>query len=114
LGDYTQFLVIFGSNDTKSGNVGKIIVKKGKKDWIDNHSLLLAKEIVIWPIPPIQKRSASTGMLPTNHVERFNPIFRPRISRLMRKSLSFFRNVENSIGAIWYFIHDDNARLAKL
>lgn len=48
----------------------------------------------------------------TNHIERLNNTFRQRISRLVRKSLSFSRKLENHIGAIWYFIHDYNARLA--
>ena len=34
-------------------------------------------------------------------------------SRLVRQSLSFSKHVENHIGAIWYFIHDYNAQLAK-
>jgi IS1 family transposase len=49
----------------------------------------------------------------TNHVERLNNTFRQRISRLVRQSLSFSKNVENHIGVIWYFIHDYNAQLAK-
>ncbi|MDB9391754.1 IS1 family transposase, partial [Microcystis aeruginosa] len=43
-----------------------------------------------------------------------NNTLRQRISRLVRKSLSFSKNVENHIGAIWYFIHDYNAQLAKV
>jgi IS1 family transposase/transposase-like protein len=50
----------------------------------------------------------------TNHIERLNNTFRQRISRLARKSLSFSKKLENHTGAIWYFIHDYNAQLAKL
>lgn len=32
---------------------------------------------------------------------------------LLRKNLAFSKNPENHIGAIWYFIHDYNAQLAK-
>ena len=49
----------------------------------------------------------------TNYVERLNNTLRQRISQLVHKSLSFSKNVENHIGAIWYFIQDDNAQLAK-
>jgi IS1 family transposase len=45
----------------------------------------------------------------TNHIERFNNTLRQRISRLVRKSLSFSKKLENHIGAIWYFIHHYNA-----
>ena len=53
-----------------------------------------------------------TGL--TNHVERLNNTFRQRISRLVRKSLSFSRKLQNHVGAIWYFIHSYNAELAKI
>jgi hypothetical protein len=36
---------------------------------------------------------------------------RQRISRLVRKTLSFSKKLENHIGAIWYFIHHYNASL---
>jgi peptide/nickel transport system substrate-binding protein len=35
-----------------------------------------------------------------------------RISRLVRKTLSFSKKRENHIGAIWYFVHHYNASLA--
>ena len=49
----------------------------------------------------------------TNHIERFNNTLRQRISRLVRKALSFSKKVENHIGAIWYFIHYYNSSLAS-
>lgn len=48
----------------------------------------------------------------TNHIERFNNTLRQRISRLVRKALSFSKKLENHIGAIWYFIHHYNSSLA--
>jgi insertion element IS1 protein InsB len=45
----------------------------------------------------------------TNHVERFNNTLRQRVSRLVRKTLSFSKKLENHIGAIWYFIHYYNS-----
>jgi len=54
----------------------------------------------------------------TNHIERFNCTLRQRVSRLVRKSLSFSKKLENHIGAIWYFIHHHNEmvynRLAEI
>lgn len=53
-----------------------------------------------------------TGL--TNHIERFNNTLRQRCSRLVRKSLSFSKKLDNHIGAIWYFIHhyNDSRRVA--
>jgi IS1 family transposase/transposase-like protein len=65
-------------------------------------------------IPSKRHRAVGKETGQTNHIERLNNTFRQRISRLVRKSLSFSKNVENHIGAIWYFIHDYNAQLAKL
>ena len=45
----------------------------------------------------------------TNHIERFNNTLRQRVSRLVRKALSFSKKLENHIGAIWYFVHHYNA-----
>jgi insertion element IS1 protein InsB len=47
----------------------------------------------------------------TNHIERFNCTLRQRVSRLVRKSMAFSKNINNHIGAIWYFIHHYNASL---
>lgn len=47
----------------------------------------------------------------TNGIERFNCTLRQRVSRLVRKTLSFSKKLENHIGAIWYFIHRYNELL---
>ena len=47
----------------------------------------------------------------TSYIERLNNTFRQRIGRLVRKTLSFSKKLENHIGAIWYFIHHYNASL---
>lgn len=47
----------------------------------------------------------------TTYIERFNNTLRQRVSRLVRKTLSFSKSLENHIGAIWYFIHHYNASL---
>ncbi len=47
----------------------------------------------------------------TNHIERFNNTLRQRCPRLVRKTLSFSKNFDNHIGAIWTFIHHYNKSL---
>lgn len=51
--------------------------------------------------------SKETGK--TNKIERFNATLRQRVSRLVKKTLSFSKKLKNHIGAIWYFIHLYNA-----
>lgn len=48
----------------------------------------------------------------TNHIERFNNTLRQRCSRLVRKTLSFSKKIENHLGAIKYFICHYNKYLA--
>ncbi len=47
----------------------------------------------------------------TSYIERFNNTLRQRVSRLVRKTLSFSKSLQNHIGAIWYFIHHYNESL---
>ncbi len=47
----------------------------------------------------------------TCYIERLNNTFRQRISRLVRKTLSFSKKLEHHKAAIWNFIHHYNASL---
>lgn len=47
----------------------------------------------------------------TSYIERFNCTLRQRVSRLVRKSLSFSKKLDNHIAAIWNFVHDYNEKL---
>ena len=47
----------------------------------------------------------------TNHVERLNNTLRQRMSRLVRKALSFSKKWENHIGALVYFLRHYNLSL---
>ena len=49
----------------------------------------------------------------TSYIERFNNTPRQRISRLVRKTLSFSKKLSNHIRALWYFIHHYNASLSS-
>jgi insertion element IS1 protein InsB len=64
-------------------------------------------------IPSKRHRAVGKDTGQTNHIERLNNTFRQRVSRLVRKSLSFSKKLDNHVGAIWYFIHDYNAQLAR-
>lgn len=55
---------------------------------------------------PVGKESGKT-----NHIERLNGTIRQRVSRLVRKALSFSKKMENHVGAVWYFVHHYNASL---
>ena len=61
------------------------------------------------------KRHAAVGQESglTSDIERLNNTLRQRISRLVRKTLSFSKKLENHIGAIWTFIHDYNRRVRE-
>ena len=48
----------------------------------------------------------------TSYIERFNLTLRQRVSRLVRKTLSFSKKTTNHIGAVWNFVHHYNACLA--
>lgn len=47
----------------------------------------------------------------TSYIERLNNTLRQRISRLVRKTLSFSKKWSNHIGAIWLFVHHYNAQI---
>ena len=49
----------------------------------------------------------------TSHIERLNNTLRQRIARLVRRSLSFSKKLENHIGAIWNFIHHYNQKIRE-
>ena len=61
--------------------------------------------------PPMRHRQVGKGSGKTNNIESFNCTMRQRISRLVRKTLSFSKKKANHIGAIWNFIHHYNASL---
>src|SRR5215213_8119375 len=59
-------------------------------------------------IPSAQHQAITKLARKTNHIERFNCTLRQRVSRLVRATLSFSKNLANHIGAIKYFICDYN------
>ena len=62
-------------------------------------------------IPSKRHRAVGKETGKTNRIERFNCTVRQRVSRLVRKALSFSKKLANHIGAIWYFVHSYNASL---
>lgn len=66
-------------------------------------------------LPSKRHRSVVKGSGQTNLIERFNCTLRQRCARLVRKTLSFSKKLDNLIGAVWLFIHHYNAhRLSAL
>ena len=63
-------------------------------------------------IPANQHRVVKKQSRKSNHVERFNCTLRQRVSRLVRKALSFSKKLSNHIGAIKYFICHYNLQRA--
>lgn len=63
-------------------------------------------------IPTNQHIPCPKGSGLTNTIERFNFTLRQRVSRLVRQSLSFSKNLDNHIGAIKYFICGYNLEIA--
>ena len=59
-------------------------------------------------IPSAQHRAITKLARKTNPGERFNCTLRQRVSRLVRATLSFSKNLANHIGASKYFICDYN------
>lgn len=62
-------------------------------------------------LPSKRHRAVGKETGKTSYVERFNNTLRQRVSRLVRKTLSFSKSLENHIGAIWYFVHAYNKSL---
>jgi insertion element IS1 protein InsB len=50
----------------------------------------------------------------TAYIERFNCTLRQRVSRLVRKALSFSKSLDNHVGAIKYFICHYNSTKSAL
>lgn len=59
-------------------------------------------------IPAKRHRAVGKDSGLTSYIERFNNTLRQRVSRLVRKTLSFSKQLENHVGAIWNFIHEYN------
>ncbi|MBE9028974.1 IS1 family transposase [filamentous cyanobacterium LEGE 11480] len=62
-------------------------------------------------LPSQRHRAVGKDSGQTNRIERFNCTLRQRVSRLVRKTLSFSKKIDNHIGAICYFMHYYNASL---
>jgi insertion element IS1 protein InsB len=62
-------------------------------------------------LPSKRHRAVGKETGKTNYIERFNYTLRQRVSRVVRKTLSFSKKLENYIGAICNFIHHYNTSL---
>ena len=64
-------------------------------------------------IPAKRHRAVGKDSGLTSYIERFNNTLRQRVSRLVRKTLSFSKKLENHVGAIWNFIHEYNRLISE-
>jgi insertion element IS1 protein InsB len=64
-------------------------------------------------LPASRHRAVGKETGGTSKIERFNHTMRQPISRLVRKTLSCSKKLLNHIGAIWLFVHHDNASLGQ-
>ncbi len=62
-------------------------------------------------LPSKRHRAVGKDSGNTSYIERFNNTLRQRVSRLVRKTLSFSKLLDNHIWAVWYFVHHYNAGL---
>jgi insertion element IS1 protein InsB len=60
-------------------------------------------------LPSKRHRAVGKESGETSHIERLNNTFRQRVSRLVRRTLSFSKKVAHHIGAVWYYVHHHNA-----
>jgi len=60
-------------------------------------------------LPKQRHRSVDKNSGLSSYIERFNCTLRQRVSRLVRKCLSFSKKLDNHIAAIWNFVHHHNA-----
>lgn len=64
-------------------------------------------------LPSKRHRAVGKDSGQTSYIERFNNTVRQRVARLVRKTLSFSKSLDNHIGAVWYFVHHYNASLRQ-
>ena len=62
-------------------------------------------------LPSRRHRSVGKETGLTSYIERFNNTLRQRVSRLVRRTLSFSKKLANHISAIWHFIHYYNEQI---
>ena len=79
-------------------------------DNVRSHILTFGKHC-LQTLPSKRHKAVGKETGKTNYIERFNCTMRQRIARLVRKTLSFSKKLENHIGAIWLLIHHYNKSL---
>ena len=104
-------------------HVGDRSQASGERLWANlpaayrEHAIFYTDQYAVYAgvIPPTRYRAILKLARMTNHVERFNCTLRQRVSRLVRSTLSFSKNLTNHVGAIRHFIcHYNLTRSAAL
>ena len=98
-------------------HVGGKTSDDAKKLWskiprnVKDNSLFFTDQLAAYNVIPEEKHvKVEGGKRVTNHVERLNCTLRQRCSRLVRKSLSFSKSLDNLISSLKYFFCCYNAR----
>lgn len=60
-------------------------------------------------LPSNRHRAVSQERGETSPIDRRHTTFRPRVSRLVRRTLSFSQKVATHLGAVWYDGHHHHA-----
>ena len=100
----TRQVIAFYVGDRSKDSAGKLwnrIPEVYKKHGIFYTDKYESYKVII---PKSQHKPVSKDSRKTNHIERFNCTLRQRVSRLVRKALSFSKKLKNHILAIKYFI----------
>jgi insertion element IS1 protein InsB len=104
----TRQVIAFHVGD-RSGQSAKVLWEKIPLVYQEQATFYTDQyEVYKGVVPSAQHRAISKLARMTNHVERFNCTLRQRVSRLVRATLSFSKNLANHIGAVKYFICDYN------
>jgi len=107
--DTTPHQIIAFHVSDRSGRSAEALWKKIPAVY-QAHAVFYTDQYAVYTgiIPPARHRAITKLARTTNHVERFNCTLRQRVSRLVRATLPFLKNLANHIGAIKSFICDYN------
>ncbi|PPT06905.1 hypothetical protein CKA32_006964 [Geitlerinema sp. FC II] len=62
-------------------------------------------------LPSQRHKAIDKNSKKNSYIERLNNTLRQRVSRLVFKTLSCSKKLENYVGTIWYFVFHDNASI---
>jgi IS1 family transposase len=100
-----------GSRDREAARQLWQKIPKNYQEHADFYTDLYESYVGVVPEKQHHRVIKQSGL--TNHIERFNCTLRQRVSRLVRDSLAFSKNIENHVNAIAYFLCHYNSTKNK-